>query len=103
MAEVEAEVEAGAEAGARARVGVKVAAQATADHLDDGARARSDHRRQTAQVIAGPGLLGLQERLRDLYPGESKVEKEEAAFPNLMLVLQGQGVKIDLTGGIVCE
>jgi hypothetical protein len=26
------------------------------------------------------------------------VEKEEAAFPNLVLVLQGQGVRIDLTG-----
>src|ERR1700728_5420976 len=62
MAEVEAEVKVGA--GAETRVRANARAQAPpADHLDDGARAWGDHWRQTAQVIAGPGLLGLQERL----------------------------------------
>jgi hypothetical protein len=32
--------------------------------------------------------------------GQSKTEKEEAAFPNLVLVLQGQGVRINLTGAL---
>jgi hypothetical protein len=34
------------------------------------------------------------------HPGESKTEKEEAAFPNLVLVLQGEGVRIDLSGAL---
>src|SRR5271170_6199952 len=50
MAEAEAEVEGGAKAEAGPGVRAKVAAHAPPDHLDDGSRARGDHRRQTAQV-----------------------------------------------------
>jgi hypothetical protein len=34
------------------------------------------------------------------HAGESAAAKEEAAFPNIVLVLQAQGVRIDLTGGM---
>lgn len=56
MAEVEAEVKAGAKARGTARVGVEVTTQAPADHLDDGARARRDHWRQTAPQVKRPRL-----------------------------------------------
>jgi hypothetical protein len=35
------------------------------------------------------------------HPGESKTEKEEAAFSDLVLLLQSQGVRIDLTGALL--
>jgi hypothetical protein len=51
-------------------------------------------------LMAGPALLVSKDGASTSHPGESKTEKEEAAFPNLVLVLQGEGVRIDLTGGL---
>jgi uncharacterized repeat protein (TIGR01451 family) len=51
-------------------------------------------------TMAGPAYLVSKTGSGTSHPGESKTEKEEAAFPNLVLVLQGQGVRIDLTGGL---
>jgi len=48
--------------------------------------------------MAGPAYLVSKNGSGVTHPGESKTEKEEAAFPDLMLVLQGGGVWIDLTG-----
>jgi hypothetical protein len=53
-----------------------------------------------AGTMAGPAYLVAKSGSGTSHPGESKIEKEEAAFPNLVLVLQGQGVRIDLTGGL---
>jgi hypothetical protein len=53
-----------------------------------------------AATMAGPAYLVSKNGSGTSHPGESRTEKEEAAFPNLVLVLQGQGVRIDLTGGL---
>jgi hypothetical protein len=53
-----------------------------------------------AGTMAGPAYLVAKSGSRTSHPGESKTEKEEAAFPDLVLVLQSQGVRIDLTGGL---
>jgi len=53
-----------------------------------------------AATMSGPAYLVSKNGTGTAHPGESKIEKEEAAFPNLVLVLQGQGVRIDLTGGV---
>jgi hypothetical protein len=51
-------------------------------------------------TMTGPAYLVSKNGSGTSHPGESKTEKEEAAFPNLVLVLQGEGVRIDLTGGL---
>jgi hypothetical protein len=53
-----------------------------------------------SSTMTGPAYLVAKSGSGTSHPGESKVEKEEAAFPNLVLVLQGEGVKIDLTGAL---
>jgi hypothetical protein len=53
-----------------------------------------------AGTMAGPAYLVAKSGSGTSHPGESKTEKEEAAFPDLVLVLQNQGVTIDLTGGL---
>ena len=53
-----------------------------------------------AGTMAGPAYLVSKNGTGVTHHGEAKVEKEEAAFPNLVLVLQGEGVRIDLTGGL---
>jgi hypothetical protein len=53
-----------------------------------------------ATTMTGPAYLVSKTGAGATHPGESKTEKEEAAFPDLVLVLQGQGVRIDLTGGL---
>jgi len=53
-----------------------------------------------ASAMAGPAYLVSKSGSGTSHPGESKTEKEEAAFPNLVLVLQGEGVRIDLTGAL---
>jgi hypothetical protein len=50
--------------------------------------------------MEGPAYLVSKNGTGVEHPGESKVEREEAAFPNLVLVLQGEGVRIDLTGAL---
>lgn len=50
--------------------------------------------------MAGPAYLVSKSGASVTHPGESKTEKEEAAFPDMILVLQGDGVKIDLTGAL---
>jgi len=50
--------------------------------------------------MAGPAYLVSKSGTSAAHAGESKTEKEEAAFPNLVLVLQGEGVRIDLTGAL---
>ena len=50
--------------------------------------------------MAGPAYLVSKSGTSAAHAGESKVEKEEAAFPDLVLVLQAQGVRIDLTGAL---
>jgi hypothetical protein len=51
-------------------------------------------------TMAGPAYLVSKNGSGVTHPGESKTEKEEAAFPNLVLVLQGEGVRIDLSGAL---
>jgi hypothetical protein len=51
-------------------------------------------------TMAGPAYLVSKNGSGVTHPGESKTEKEEAAFPDMVLVLQGEGVKIDLTGAL---
>jgi hypothetical protein len=51
-------------------------------------------------TMAGPAYLVSKSGSGTFHPGESAAEKEEAAFPNLVLVLQGEGVRIDLTGAL---
>jgi len=51
-------------------------------------------------TLAGPAYLVSKDRASTSTAGESAAEKEEAAFPDLVLVLQGQGVRIDLTGAL---
>jgi len=51
-------------------------------------------------TMAGPAYLVAKSGSGTSHPDESKTEKEEAAFPNLVLVLQGDGVKIDLSGAL---
>jgi hypothetical protein len=53
-----------------------------------------------AGVMTGPAYLVAKGGTGAAHPGESKTEKEETAFPDLVLVLQGDGVRIDLTGGL---
>ena len=53
-----------------------------------------------ATKMAGPAYLVSKNGTGATHPGESKIEKEEAAFPNLVLVLQGEGVRIDLSGAL---
>ena len=53
-----------------------------------------------AAKMTGPAYLVAKSGSATSRSGESKIEKEEAAFPNLVLVLQGQGVRIDLTGRV---
>jgi hypothetical protein len=53
-----------------------------------------------AATMAGPAYLVSKSGTGASHPGESKIEKEEAAFPNLVLVLQGEGVRIDLSGAL---
>jgi hypothetical protein len=50
--------------------------------------------------MAGPAYLVAKNGSGTAHPGESKTEKEEAAFPDMVLVLQGDGVRIDLTGEV---
>jgi len=50
--------------------------------------------------MTGPAYLVSKSGSGTSHPGESKAEKEEAAFPDLVLVLQGEGVRIDLTGAL---
>lgn len=65
----------GAEAGAR--IGVRVAAHASADHLDDRSRARSDHRRQTAQVTRSRRTLRVMSALSQVrLVGASRVQSK---------------------------
>jgi len=51
-------------------------------------------------TLAGPAYLVAKSGSGTSRPGESKIEKEEAAFPDLVLVPQGDGVRIDLTGAL---
>ena len=51
-----------------------------------------------AGTMAGPAYLVSKNGTGVVHAGESKTEKEEAAFPDMVLVLQAQGVRIDLTG-----
>jgi hypothetical protein len=51
-------------------------------------------------TIAGPAYLVSKSASGTSHSGESKTEREEAAFPDLVLVLQGEGVRIDLTGAL---
>jgi hypothetical protein len=53
-----------------------------------------------ATTITGPAYLVAKSGSGTSHPGESKLEKEEAAFPDLVLVLQGEGVRIDLSGAL---
>jgi hypothetical protein len=53
-----------------------------------------------AATLAGPAYLVAKGGSGTSHPGESKLEKEEAAFPDMILVLQGRGVTIDLTGAL---
>jgi uncharacterized repeat protein (TIGR01451 family) len=50
--------------------------------------------------MEGPAYLVSKNGTGLTHAGESKTEKEEAAFPNLVLVLQGEGVRIDLSGAL---
>jgi hypothetical protein len=51
-------------------------------------------------TMTGPAYLVSKNGTGITHHGESKTEKEEAAFPNIVLVLQGEGVRINLTGGL---
>jgi len=51
-------------------------------------------------TMTGPAYLVSKNGTGVTHHGESKTEKEEAAFPNIVLVLQGEGVRINLTGGL---
>ena len=51
-------------------------------------------------TMSGPAYLVSKSGSVTAPPGESKTEKEEAAFPDMVLVLQGEGVKIDLMGAL---
>jgi hypothetical protein len=51
-------------------------------------------------TMSGPAYLVAKSGSGTSRPGESKTEREEAAFPNLVLVLQGEGVRIDLSGAL---
>jgi hypothetical protein len=51
-------------------------------------------------TMAGPAYLVSKSGSAASHPGESAAAKEEAAFPDLVLVLQGEGVRIDLTGAL---
>jgi len=51
-------------------------------------------------TMTGPAYLVAKSGSDTSRPGESKTEKEEAAFPDLVLVPQAQGVRIDLTGAL---
>jgi hypothetical protein len=51
-------------------------------------------------TMTGPAYLVSKNGSGTSHPGESKIEKEEAAFPDLVLVLQGDGVRINLTGAL---
>jgi hypothetical protein len=51
-------------------------------------------------TMTGPAYLVSKNGSGISHPGESTTEKEEAAFPDLVLVLQGEGVRIDLTGAL---
>jgi hypothetical protein len=51
-------------------------------------------------TMTGPAYLVSKNGSGVFHRGESKTEKEEAAFPDLVLVLQGEGVRIDLTGAL---
>jgi len=53
-----------------------------------------------AATMTGPAYLVAKSGSGTSHPGESKLEREEAAFPNMILVLQADGVRIDLTGGL---
>ena len=53
-----------------------------------------------AGTMAGPAYLVSKNGTSAAHVGESAHAKEEAAFPDLVLVLQGDGVKIDVTGAL---
>ena len=44
-------------------------------------------------TMTGPAYLVAKNGTSVSHPGESKTEKEEAAFPDVVLVPQGQGVR----------
>jgi hypothetical protein len=51
-------------------------------------------------TMTGPAYLVSKDGTAASTAGASDVAKDEAAFPDLVLVLQAQGVRIDLTGGL---
>ncbi len=51
-------------------------------------------------TMTGPAYLVSKSGADTAHRGESKTETEEAAFPDLVLLLQGEGVKIELTGAL---
>jgi hypothetical protein len=53
-----------------------------------------------AGTLAGPVYLVAKSAAGAAHAGESRAEREEAAFPDLVLVLQGPGIRVDLTGGL---
>jgi hypothetical protein len=51
-------------------------------------------------AMTGPAYLVARNGTTTSPAGASTAAEDEAAFPDLVLVLQGQGVRIDLTGGL---